>query len=128
MLLPGHHLLRYTKSMTNNAKRTTPRARRAVCAFGPGLMFMLLLPKCPLCVAALLGSVGVGSVIAAKLAPLVHNFALVALALPLAIYAFIFVRARRRSCSCTGVTSHPTPPPRTSHSDSRPAQRQTSAS
>lgn len=104
--------------MTNNAKRT-------VCAVGPGLVLTVLVPKCPLCVAALLSSLGLGSLLAARLAPHVHYFAL---ALPLAIYAFMIVRARRRSCSCSDVTSHLTPPPRTARSDTRPEQPQTSAS
>jgi hypothetical protein len=68
------------------------------------------MPKCPLCVAALLSSFGLGSMLATRLAPHIHSLALTAVALPLAIYALAFMRARRgkRECSCRKAATPPT--------------------
>lgn len=128
--------------MTTDAKRTTLRMRRAVCAVGPGLLLTLLMPKCPLCVAVLLSSVGLGGALATKLAPSLQLLPLAALALPLAIYAYTFIRARKRpqACGCNKptatptaaahleLTSHPPLSQRTSRLDIQPARQQTSAS
>jgi hypothetical protein len=126
MLLPMLQAARYTEAMTKEAKQRVLHARRAVCSAGPGLILTLLLPKCPLCVAALLGSLGLGSALAAELAPHLRYLALLALVLPLAYFAITRIRTQRSACGC--VKSRQTPPPQTSHSHNRPAQPQTSIS
>lgn len=109
-----------------------PTTRGAVCAVGPGLLLTLLMPKCPLCVAAVLSSLGIGGALASKLAPYLHSAALIALALPMVVLAILFVRARRRACTCdqggSRFTSQKPSSPQTSRSDNRPGQPQTSAS
>ena len=68
---------------------------------GPGIVLTLLVPKCPLCVGALLTSLGLGSALARQLAPWVHaawyGIGCAAIALPLGVWLLFKLRAR---CTC----------------------------
>jgi hypothetical protein len=63
----------------------------------------LLLPKCPLCVAALLSSLGFGAASAMRLAPWLHHLALAAAVCAIAAgvaSASLRFRRRARGCAC----------------------------
>lgn len=73
---------------------------RAGLQAGPGVLISLLVPKCPLCLAVLLTSFGLGSTLASKLAPWLHTAWLgigcAAIFVPL---GWRFYR-RRAACAC----------------------------
>lgn len=69
-----------------------PRKRVAIAA-GIGLV---LLPKCPLCIAAYLMSLGVGAEVASTAAPLLRPIAAIAIAAAVIAMIATLLRARRR--------------------------------
>jgi|SRR6185312_16239925 len=79
---------------------------RALLGAGPGIVLTLLVPKCPLCVAALLTSLGLGSALASQLAPWLHaawfGIGCAAIASPLAVWLLFRLRASRarERCAC----------------------------
>jgi hypothetical protein len=72
------------------------------CAAGPGLVLAVLAPKCPLCVAAWLAALGLGTTLAPWLKPLLLACALGLLAASLAV-----TRKRRRTGTCCDGAARP---------------------
>lgn len=60
----------------------------------------MLLPKCPLCVAAYLVSLGIGAELANRTAVLARPLAAVALALAVVALVAAVARRRRAACGC----------------------------
>jgi hypothetical protein len=70
---------------------------------GPGVVLAVLLPKCPLCVAALLSWLGFGAAFASALAPWLHHVLLAVAVCAIASgVASAIVRLRRSThvCAC----------------------------
>jgi hypothetical protein len=78
-----------------------PQARSATASIG-AIVFAALVPKCPLCVAAMLSAAGVGAAGAHAIAPLLRTAAFVAAGLVVALAAWIEWRRPRRAC-CLGA-------------------------
>ena len=68
----------------------------------PGVVLAVLLPKCPLCVAAFLMWFGFGAALASQLAPWLHYLmlAVAACAITLGVASAILRRRRARACTC----------------------------
>lgn len=64
------------------------------------MLGLVLLPKCPLCVAAWLVSLGIGAELADRAAVLARPLAGVALALAVIALVTAVVRRRRAACCC----------------------------
>lgn len=64
------------------------------------LLGAALVPKCPLCVAAWLGALGLGSAMSAEVAPLVRPAVFVLAALTVLVAAATLLRHRRRPARC----------------------------
>jgi hypothetical protein len=115
-----------------SSKQPRAYARHALLSSTPGMIFALLLPKCPLCVAALLTTLGIGSAVAAELSLYAHSLAIAAVLAPLACCALLYLRATRKNkkpCQhCSPTTSQQPLSPRTSRSGNQLAQPQTSTS
>jgi hypothetical protein len=74
------------------------RPARAVVGSSLGVALGLaaaLLPKCPLCIAAYLSAIGVGTAAAHTLAPLLFPLGIGLVAISLALLAIVAVRHRR---------------------------------
>ena len=106
--------------MINTAKSPEPRAGSRWLWHGSsasGLwaaLAALLVPKCPLCIAALLTFVGMNAALASALAPLIRPLAF---GLPVAIVLSLFVmrllmRAPRSSRAVPQQSQTPVPPQR----------------
>jgi hypothetical protein len=83
--------------MTNLPKallQTPLLRRRAVSSLGATLA-LLLVPKCPLCVAAYLASLGIGAEAATSAAPLVRPLAWLLMALAVSALGIGLWRSRR---------------------------------
>lgn len=87
----------------------TKGAARAGWLASAGVVLALITPKCPLCVAAVLASIGLGGVLAQSVAPWVLTFGHVltagALSVALAIVVrrvlAVSTRRRRGQCHCS---------------------------
>ena len=73
---------------------STPRARSRLVPSLAASVGLVLLPKCPLCIAAYLMSLGIGAHAASAAAPLLRPLAVIA------IVAAVFVLVRRRQRPC----------------------------
>jgi hypothetical protein len=79
---------------------TDARGWRSACLSSPGLLLTLIAPKCPLCAAAWLSSLGAGSALAAQLAPWLRPAALLGAALALLLLTAALARGRKRVAVC----------------------------
>jgi hypothetical protein len=75
---------------------STGNLRRPLLSSLGAALGLALLPKCPLCVAAYLASLGVGADLAGRAAPVVRP--LVVAVLAVALLALVAGVRRRRSC------------------------------
>jgi hypothetical protein len=89
--------------MTSESKRVAPRRWPSVVSSLGSTVLLALVPKCPLCVAAVLSSLGLGAAAASFLGPLLRPFAI--LLVLVAVVALAAgerrrVHARRAAHSC----------------------------
>lgn len=87
---------------TDSKLQAVRHAWRTACMSGPGLLLGILAPKCPLCAAVWLSSLGVGGTLAAQLAPWMKPVALLmaagGLLLLLAAAARVMMKPKRKCC------------------------------
>jgi hypothetical protein len=85
---------------TLSAIARRPRATRTWLTAGPGLLLTVLAPKCPLCVAAYLAWLGLGTSVAQFAVPLMRPVGLTLLAIAVAFQ--LFSRRAPRCCQSSG--------------------------
>lgn len=79
---------------------STPGLRRPLLSSLGAALGLVLLPKCPLCVAAYLVSLGAGAELARRAAMIVRPLVGVALALAVVALVAAAIRRRRAACCC----------------------------
>jgi len=82
------------------------RAARASASIG-ALVAAALLPKCPLCVAAVLSALGIGASVSASVAPALRPLGIAVAVLALVLFARGEWRRRRQQHACARACGRP---------------------